>query len=251
MTSAMPKENAEGHLVWNPSVGLYHEPAADNAESYGGIVGALQDIIAQAGAIPKSYPANFAGIIAALQDLDVAANDAPVTPDVKPPNGNIIIIDGNPTWDEIHPPEDGLLWFDTRQGRLFVAIDGDFWQTNGADGLAAITPNAIVPDIEPVLGQFWWDAGHGSLYVFDGQWIRSDGSIADFNDGNSTPLWKVVNFKPEESLQTTLTLPLGRMGPRIGDTDLERPDGTGLLPELIPTEFPIRLITTSTPSIRC
>ena len=106
-TSAMPKENAEGHLVWNPSVGLYHKPAADQRESYGGIVGALQDHIEQAGDVVKAYPHNFAGIIAAIQDLNVAASDVPVTPDVHPPGGNIIInpITGLPEWDQISDPE--------------------------------------------------------------------------------------------------------------------------------------------------
>jgi len=239
MTSAMPKENAEGHLVWNPSVGLYHKPAADNAESYGGIVGALQDLIAKAGEVPKAYPYNFAGIIAAIQDLDIAANEAPVTPDVKPPGGNVIIdINGQPIWDEITPPEDGTLWFDTRQGRLFVAVDQEWWQTNGADGLAFITGDASAPTNEPVVGQFWWDAGHSALYIFDGFWIDVNGNIESTNDGNSTPLWRLVNQDPNEALQTTMSLPLGRMGPRLSSYD-SITDG-GILPELEPTEFNVQ-----------
>ena len=234
-TSAMPKTNAEGHLVWNPSVGLYHKPAAHNAESYGGIVGALQDHIEQAGDTVKAYPHNFAGIIAAIQDLNVAANDVPVTPDVNPPGGNIIINPdtGQPEWDQINTIEDGMLWFDTRQGRLFVSVDKEWYQTNGADGLAFTTPDALAPDVDPVTGQFWWDAGHKTLYVFDGQWIDASGNIEDYNDGNSTPLWKVVNHAPEESLQTTMTLPLARMGPRLSAYD-SITDGT-ILPELEPT----------------
>jgi hypothetical protein len=239
MTSAMPKENAEGHLVWNPSVGLYHKPAANNAESYGGIVGALQDLIAKAGEPPKAYPYNFAGIIAAIQDLDVAASEAPVTPDVKPPGGNIIIdINGQPIWDEITPPDDGTLWFDTRQGRLFVAIDGDWIQTNGADGLAYVTPDANAPASSPVDGQFWWDSAHNTLYIFDGQWIQADGTISNINDGNSTPLWRVVNKDPDESLQTTLTLPLGNLGPRLALYDAIN-DG-GILPPIDPTDYNVQ-----------
>ena len=236
--SAMPQRNAEGHLVWNPSVGLHHKPAADNAESYGGIVGALQDLIATQSVPVKAYPHNFAGIIAALQDLNIAANDVPVTPDVKPPGGNIIIdLNGQPIWDEITEPEDGMLWFDTRQGRLFVALDGDWWQTNGADGLATVTPNATEPAISPVTGQFWWDAGHSTLYVFDGQWIDSNGDVQIINDGNSDPLWRVVNYKPEESLQTTLTLPLGLLGPRLTAYGVHE---DGIIPDVEPTEFQVQ-----------
>ena len=65
-----PTENAQGELVWKPSVGTVFKPAADRAHSYGGIIGALQDEIVTAGTIPKSYPHNFAGIIAAIQDLE-------------------------------------------------------------------------------------------------------------------------------------------------------------------------------------
>lgn len=239
MTSAMPKENAEGHLVWNPSVGLYHKPAENNAESYGGIVGALQDHIAQAGAAPKAYPYNFAGIIAAIQDLDIAANDAPVTPDVKPPGGNIIIdIDGKPIWDQVEPPEDGMLWFDTRQGRLFVSVDEEWWQTNGADGLAYVTPDNQQPTPDPVVGQFWWDAGHSILYIFDGFWVDANGNIEDTNDGNSTPIWRVVNQDDQSALQTTLTLPLGTMGPRINQYQVDTPEG--ILPPIEPTEFHVQ-----------
>ena len=63
--SAAPTQAADGHQVWNPSVGIYHKPAAVKRESYGGIIGALQDQHERAGLIVKSYPENFAGIIAA------------------------------------------------------------------------------------------------------------------------------------------------------------------------------------------
>ena len=67
--SAAPTQNAEGHQVWNPSVGLFHKPAAVKRESYGGIIAALQDQQQRAGVLVKSYPEKFAGIIAAIQDL--------------------------------------------------------------------------------------------------------------------------------------------------------------------------------------
>ena len=64
-----PSLNADGNQVWNPSVGIYHKPAAHKAESYGGIVGALQDLHVRSAGMTKAYPENFAGIIAAIQDL--------------------------------------------------------------------------------------------------------------------------------------------------------------------------------------
>ena len=240
-TSSMPKENSEGMLVWNPSVGLYHKPAKNERESYGGIVGALEDHIAQqSGGVTKGYPHNFAGIIAAIQDLNIAANEVPVTPDVKPDTGGEIIIkpDGTPEWIDGTDPEDGTLWFDTRQGRLFVAVDKNWWQTNGADGLAFTTVDATAPDVDPVTGQFWWDAGHSTLYVFDGQWIDASGNIEGFNDGNSTPLWRVVNSDPDESMQTTLSLPLGNLGGRMASYDAIN-DG-GILPDADPNDFSVQ-----------
>ena len=123
-----PTENAEGELVWKPSVGIVYKPAENQAHSYGGVVGALKDGIAAAGVAPKAYPHNFAGIIAAIQDLEHAESDVPVYPGPIPPgteidiNGDLIVV---------VPPEDGSLWFDTRQGRLFIALDNEWWQTNG------------------------------------------------------------------------------------------------------------------------
>ena len=116
-----PTENAKGELVWKPSVGTVFKPASDRAHSYGGIIGTLQDEIVIAGITPKAYPHNFAGIIAAIQDLEQAGQQIPVHPGPIPPGtdidqntGDIIVIT---------PPTDGQLWFDTRQGRLFVALD--------------------------------------------------------------------------------------------------------------------------------
>ena len=116
-----PSLNAEGHQVWNPSVGIHFKPAAHRRESYGGIIGALQDIHVRNSGLTKSYPENFAGIIAAIQDLGDIQYKPGSDAGEKPPGGNIIIdIDGNPIWDITEQPKDGQLWFDTRQGRLFV-----------------------------------------------------------------------------------------------------------------------------------
>ena len=97
----------------------------------------------------------------------------------KPPGWEIIIDgDGNVDGDWQKPPLDGQLWFDTRQGRLFIAIEGEYYQTNGADGIAFVSSNA---PIEPtVVGQTWLDTDTGLFYVNNGtEWqaIISDGDI--------------------------------------------------------------------------
>ena len=114
----MPGRNAEGMQTWNPSVGIYHKPAKKKRESYGGIIGALQDDMARAGMVVKSYPENFAGIIAAIQDLAEAEYRPGSDTGPIPPGGNINIdINGFPIYIEGPNTQNGQLWFDTRQGR--------------------------------------------------------------------------------------------------------------------------------------
>ena len=76
-------------------------------------------------------------------------------------------------------PQDGKLWFDTRQGRLFIAINGEYVQTNGGDGISHVGPNP--PTVGPVIGQHWLDTDTGLFYVYIGEgiWqaVVSDGDI--------------------------------------------------------------------------
>ena len=191
-----PTLNAEGEKVWKPSVGVVFKPAEDQAQSYGGIIGALQDSIATQGIVPKAYPHNFAGIIAAIQDLESAGEQIPVLPGPIPPGTDIDINTGDLI--VIVPPKDGQLWFDTRQGRMFVAIDGEWWQTNGADGIAFVRNTSNPPETtEVVPGQFWYDDDGNDLYVFNGtDWVL----IADGTNAGA--------------FQTTATVPLASTGPQ-------------------------------------
>ena len=179
-----PTYNANDHEVYKPQPGQFFPGGLNYAQSYGGIVSALQDIQVAAGGDTKSYPNNFAGIIAAIEDL----KEYLVTgekPDVgaPPPGWEIIIdLDGNVIGGDFPPgkePVDGTLWFDTRQGRLFIAIDGEFYQTNGADGISHVGPNP--PVNPPVIGQHWLDTDTGLFYVYvgEGLWqaVVSDGDI--------------------------------------------------------------------------
>ena len=181
--------------VYNPQPGEYWKHGLKFRESYGGVIAEINDIIVKNSGVPGSYPSNFAGIIAALNDLGgyITEGDRP-TVGPTPPGWDIIIrpdgsIDGN--WTK--PPLDGTLWFDTRQGRLFVAADGEFWQTNGGDGLAHVS--ATVPTNPPVIGSTWFDTENEVLYVYVGK----------DDDGNG--LWQVVKGAGELT-QTTATLPL-------------------------------------------
>ena len=215
--TGQPKKDSKGHLVWNPSVGHYYHPAAKERESYGGIVGALQDVQVAGGKTTKAYPHNFAGIIAAIQDITASQNLPPVKPGPNPGGG---ILDPDGDWIQITDPEEGSLWFDTRQGRLFVYVDGEWVQTNGADGLPQITPDALPPNIEtPAPGQFYYDRSSGVLFIHDGQYVAGDGTIFDDFAPGRTPLWRVINEDVAAALQTTATLPLSVIGPRVAEAD--------------------------------
>jgi len=176
-----PTYNAEGQAVWKPQPGEYWPGGLRYVQSYGGIVSALQDLQASKGDTLKAYPNNFAGIIAAIEDLQKYLTEGTL-PDVgAPPPGWEIIVnpDGSIDGDWQTKPPDGSLWFDTRQGRLFIAIDNEYVQTNGGDGLAHVGPNP--PANPPVIGSQWLDTDTGLYYVYigEGQWqaVVSDGDI--------------------------------------------------------------------------
>lgn len=211
----MPGHNAEGNQTWNPSVGVFHTPARSERESYGGIIAALQDQTVKAGGVTKAYPENFAGIIAAIKDLQLKV-DVPAVDIGQYPEGGEIIIqpDGTPEWIVTDPPQNGTLWFDTRQGRLFVYTDDDWYQTNGGDGIPILTDNGSPPDIQvAVPGQLWYDKLSNNLYIFAGDYQADDGSINQ--DGDGVIVWKLVADLDGDFIQTTATLPLTLTGPKI------------------------------------
>ena len=238
-TSAMPGENAKGHQTWNPSVGRYFEPASVKRESYGGVIGALQDLHKESGNTIRAYPENFAGIIAAIQDLAIAGKRPGSDAGEKPPGGDIDIdVDtGIPEWIITEEPLNGQLWFDTRQGRLFVWVEDDWYQTNGADGLPIITEDAAAPNVGVVVpGQFWYDKAHNHLYIFSGDYVQADGSMG----GNPTdkPVWVLVADLNEDNIQTTATLPLALERETIVPTGTN--PGAGILPIVEITNFHVQ-----------
>ena len=176
-----PTYNSEEKAIWKPQPGQYFPNGLRYAHSYGGIVSALQDLQAAQGGDLKAYPNNFAGIIAAIEDLMEYLVEGELPNVGAPPPGWEIITnpDGSIDGDWQVKPKDGTLWFDTRQGRLFIAIDNEYWQTNGADGISHVGPDA--PTNPPVIGQHWLDTDTGLFYVYigDGVWqaVVSDGDI--------------------------------------------------------------------------
>ena len=213
-----PTYSAEGYQVWKPEVGIVHKPAFPKGHSYGGVIGALQDLQADSGNTVKSYPENFAGIIAAIKDLSIAASDGPGSDTGDKPPGLEIIINPNtglPEYIYPIPPENGELWFDTRQGRLFVWVEDDWYQTNGADGLPIVTAGATAPEMDvAVPGQFWWDSLNNDLYIHDGLYDQGQ------------PVWKLVTDGGSGAFQSTRTLPLAK-------TSIQ-PRAEGLTGEILP-----------------
>jgi hypothetical protein len=190
-----PTYDSEGLQTWKPQPGEYYKLGLKQRESYGGIIASLNDVKAAGSCgIPKAYPHNFGGIIAAIEDLADCLGDNSIDVGPHPPNWEILIdIDGNVIGgDWIIPPKDGNLWFDTRQGRLFVSIDEEYWQTNGGDGLAYVS--ATVPGPQAVIGSTWYDTYNKIMYVWT-------------DEG----LWEAVRGV-DDVAQTTATLPLAFKG---------------------------------------
>ena len=186
-----PTYDSEGFQTWKPQPGEYYKLGLKQRESYGGVVAAVKDALTVTSCgVSKAYPHNFAGIIAAIEDLAKCISSGNnIDIGVYPPGWEIIINpDGSVDGDWNEEPEDGNLWFDTRQGRLFVSIDGQYWQTNGGDGLAYVSDG--VPEEQPVIGSTWYDTYNKILYV----WTK---------DG----VWEAVKGV-EDVAQTTATLPL-------------------------------------------
>ena len=148
-------------------------PTHNEFENYGGIIDALNTVSVFNGNAAYGYSKNFDGIIQAILDLgrlgDAGTGEYPpgwevITDD----DGNIIGGD----WQQ--PPSNGDLWFDTRQGRLMVYVDDNYYQANGADVLTVVSPNQ--PDSE-VTGALWYNPTTGSLFIYDGTiWLQIAGT---------------------------------------------------------------------------
>ena len=177
---------------------------------FGSIVRALQAQIAASGSTVKEYPYNFEGITKAIQDLTFVQTDTPPPADIGPkPSGGDVSIDpsGNPVFDYATPPADGDLWFDTRQGRMFIAFEQEWYQTNGGDGLTIVTDSATPPAATNLaIGQQWYNSTDDHLYIFAGSYQETDGTIVTTPTATTIPVWD--QLVAGGGLQTTATLPL-------------------------------------------
>ena len=100
-------------------------PASYTQGSYQGIVDAFNQVRAAQGLDKRGYDPNYRGIIEAILDVRKwgQADGGELPPGWKPEydqDGNVI----GGGWDPV--PDNGTLWFDERQGRLFVFVDDGF-----------------------------------------------------------------------------------------------------------------------------
>lgn len=116
--------------------------------------------------VPRQYDANYRGIVDALLDLGdilggiVGAPSAPITSSVGqyPPGW----VSSTQSYSK-GPPADGALFFDIRQGRLFVAEGGEWYQTNGAEAFVHVGFDAPPRQVN---GQLWFDLRQGKLFCY-------------------------------------------------------------------------------------
>ena len=149
-------------MTYNPQSGTNWPAGLETGTSFAGIVAAFNDLRVERGETPKEYPDTFGGIISAIQDLLDLGN---VTMSEFPPNWQLTD-DGAGTITGgafTHTPRDGHLWFDTRTGRLMVWDTNAYYQTNGADGLTAVSANQPTREVE---GALWFNNQNQTLYIF-------------------------------------------------------------------------------------
>ena len=198
-----PTYNSDGEAVWKPQPGQVFPGGLRYVQSYGGIVSAVQDLQDNATTDPiRAYPNNFAGIISALEDLRELINIGNLPQASETPDGWEIIDNGDGTYSGAwqNPPADGTIWFDKRQGRQFVAVDGYFYQTNGGDGLAHVGPDA--PINPPAIGSTWFDVDTSILYVYIGGGIWE----AVVSNGEITVLSSTLGLSSTPTIDENYTL---------------------------------------------
>jgi len=168
---------------------LIHDPtytyqsSARSARSFKGVIDAVNNL-RQYQQLPRlEFDDNWNGMIKAILSLK-SLGGAPIGD--LPPSWEIIIDPetGNPIGGNQGPVEEGQLWFDSRQGRLYIWVGDGWFQTNGADGLTAVQD---VPPSGPPVGSYWYNTNNGILYMWTGDVWEPIGGNLDLNT-QSLPL---------------------------------------------------------------
>ena len=154
-------------MTYNPQSGTNWPAGLNTGSSFEGIIAAFNDVRVERGLEAKEYQDNFGGIISAVRDLIAVHN---VHSAEFPPNWELETNQaGEITGASFsYTPSDGSLWFDKRSGRLMIWDTDAYYQTNGADGLTAVTPTQ--PSVE-VEGALWFNTTNQTLYIYySGTW---------------------------------------------------------------------------------
>lgn len=159
---------------------------------YSSILRAIERLlIMRSATLPRQYDASFEGITRALWDLGMALEGA-IPPPAISTAGPL-----PPFWDtetnDYVPgglPADGSFWFDTRQGRLFVAMNGEWHQTNGAESLVHAGP---APPPRDAPGVLWFDTRQGACFIYldeitasgEAGWYQLNGALDATDEMNA------------------------------------------------------------------
>ena len=154
-------------MTYNPQAGTNWPAGLNTGTSFEGIIAAFNDVRVERGLGAKEYQDNFGGIISAVRDLITVHN---VHSAEFPPNWELEYNQaGDITGASFsYTPNDGSLWFDKRSGRLMIWDTDAYYQTNGADGLTAVTPSQPTREVE---GALWFNTTNQTLYIYySGTW---------------------------------------------------------------------------------
>lgn len=175
--------------------------------SFQGFVDAINEKRHANGLLERAYDANWEGAVAAIQELNYGFVDV----GQKPAQYEYTYADDGTTITGVYKARNvgnGSLWFDTRQGRMFVYYDDDttegWYQTNGGDGYTMVSPNAPTTDIT---GMNWFNSSNNRMYVWDGaQWKAVDGAFSSGLTEATLPLSTAnQNVTPSSSLLPSIS----------------------------------------------
>ena len=140
----------------------------ENGYNFTSIIRALKVIlltINPGGTLTKSYPPNFQGITEALADVADMLQGHLARTITWPPSSGAPAPGSGP-----NQAADGSLWFDARQGRLFVKEGGQWYQTNGAESMVHVGPT---PPQDPIsghwlerMGQQWFCTTDARTFIY-------------------------------------------------------------------------------------